>query len=222
MGRRVRQSVARGFRVSAALPAEVGLRLVELEAATGETRSHLIRRAVEQLIQSASASPPPSTQLEAPERSAALVTHPRIQSLVEKIRAAGEDAGKLEEALVLTQALLFDTLGRIAEQADALERWQQLMDDDELPRTLTDPAALIPMIGEWRKLVSAIHKNRLVDAMTQAQVVGILERIGAEARRALEVELAAADLDERVAGEVTRRFHATLADRAAAIIAESR
>lgn len=218
MARKVRQRIERGLRVSAYLPADVGARLVELEASTGETRSHLVRRAIERMIESEVASPAPSTQLQSPERSEVLVTHPRIQSLMEQVRNAGANAGQLEEALALTQALLYDTLNRIADQADALERWQQLMVDEDLPRMLTDPAALVPLIDTWRKLQLAIHKIRLVDAMTASEVVGLLERLGLGARNALEIAAEEVGIAPRQRGELVGRFEELAAERARSIL----
>lgn len=213
-----KQTGERGVRVTAYLPREVAAKLEASAKASGETLSHALRRAVEQAVDHDRESPAPSLTLAAPERSASLPAHPRIQAIVEQLRAAGGDRGRLEHALELTQAVVLDTLERIGSDADAMRAWAEDPDEAQPPATLTDPAAIVPLIECWRKVVLTIHQIRLVDAMTRDQVLRTMERFGSAATAALKRALVEMGMDEGKADDIAARFASALADRAGDIV----
>ena len=115
-------------------------------------------------------------------------SHPRILELYQEIRDADVDLAdpdRMADKIALAEAILYEALERMARQAEALEAWA-IEGYGKPPAALLDPIALVPLIDAYRKLVQAVYKNRLVDAMTRAEVMGVLERYGAAIKAGLE------------------------------------
>lgn len=168
--------------LSAYLPAGVAERLRARAEAIREPVAYVIRRAIEQWL-GERPSPAPSEVLAAPERSASLVRHPRIASLVDQIREAGADAAKLSAVRETALAILYDLVNRIHDQADVLD---QLADGEvEVPRMLTDPAALVPVIECLRKLELTLHQIDSEGRLTIAEFRRLSTQWGGAVRGAV-------------------------------------
>lgn len=188
--------------IAARIPADLAESLAALARSRGVSKSKLIRSAIASFVAAAGGgnvvqgpwqqggeapSAPP------PEVAAAPLA--RIRELVEEIQSCDGDPNNLDGLVVLCKAILMEALERMSANHEHLIRWA-VEGHGVPPTSIMDPLALMPVVGEVRKLVATIHKVHNDGLWTQAQVVRAMEGYGDVVRQAV-LDVARAQLRVR-------------------------